>query len=124
MATESTLALIGLGALDVGLVGLALLGYARRGSLRLARPANLEEAVGNLETSLWVAFPALPEGYTLRQALAFAKGEGVNADWPAIDASLGEYEESKFGGGPRGTRAYDEVDRLAVRLRRHGRFTK
>jgi hypothetical protein len=112
-----------LAVLDLSLFAVAVLGYLRGGLWSRPGPGSLEEAFSQLEVSIWSAFPSLPEGYTVREALAHLRKSGFRADWMEIEGSLQAYEGKRFG-GLAGPSKFEEVGRLASRLRRHGYFRR
>jgi hypothetical protein len=120
MAVESPTLLTVVAALDVGLIALAVIGFLRGGLRFPHSPHTLEDAFAELEVSLWRAFPSVPPGYTMREALYYLRRSGFTADWKEVEASLAAYEGRRFGGVISGTPRFDEVTKLASRLRRHG----
>jgi hypothetical protein len=120
MAAESESLIQAMAALDAGLVALAVVGLLRGGLRFPPHPGSLEDAFAELEASLWRAFPSIPPGYTLREALSFLRRSGFSADWEQVEASLEAYEGRRFGGLTSGTPRFDEVAELASKLRRHG----
>src|SRR2546428_2871670 len=52
-----------------------------------------------LEKSLQKAFPDLPAGFTLREALSFAERLRLKVDWGRVQLALERYEAFRYGGG-------------------------
>src|SRR2546426_11031583 len=52
-----------------------------------------------LEKSLQKAFPDLPEGFTLREALSLAERLRLKVDWGRVQLALERYEAFRYGGG-------------------------
>src|SRR5438445_12244113 len=71
-----------------------------------------------LEKSLQKAFPDLPEGFTLREALSFAERLRLKVDWGRVQLALERYEAFRYGGAPLPEQAQDQVLRLAAILPR------
>src|SRR2546425_8519804 len=51
-----------------------------------------------LEKSLQKAFPDLPEGFTLREALSLAERLRLKVDWGRVQLALERYEAFRYGG--------------------------
>jgi len=89
--------------------------------LRIIRPpkvSDMREAFELLASSVDVAIPSLPAGYTWREALPEIKKKLKTEDWTVIEQKLAEYELFRFGGGEMPREGKEAVARLAIRLRR------
>ena len=71
-----------------------------------------------LEKSLQKAFPDLPAGFTLREALSLAERLRLKVDWGRVQLALERYEAFKYGGATLPEKVQDEVLRLAAILPR------
>ncbi|TLY15048.1 MAG: hypothetical protein E6K86_07045 [Thaumarchaeota archaeon] len=71
-----------------------------------------------LEKSLQKAFPDLPEGFTLREALSLAERLRLKVDWGRVQLALERYEAFRYGGATLPEKVQDEVLRLAAILPR------
>src|SRR2546427_6869051 len=71
---------------------------ARRGAAT-PRVEDPVLAFALLEKSLQKAFPDLPEGFTLREALSLAERLRLKVDWGRVQLALERYEAFRYGGG-------------------------
>ena len=71
-----------------------------------------------LEKSLQKAFPDLPAGFTLREALSFAERLRLKVDWGRVQLALERYEAFRYGGATLPEQVHEEVLRLAAILPR------
>ena len=71
-----------------------------------------------LEKSLQKAFPHLPAGFTLREALSFAERLRLKVDWGRVQLALERYEAFRYGGATLPEQVHEEVLRLAAILPR------
>ena len=71
-----------------------------------------------LEKSLQKAFPDLPAGFTLREALSFAERLRLKVDWGRVQLALERYEAFRYGGATLPEQVQEEVLRLAAILPR------
>lgn len=85
---------------------------------RPPRVADSREAFQLLERSIKSNIIDMPEGYSWGEAVKRMKKSGVSADWQGIEKSLADYQASRFGGKRATEENWNEVVRLALRLRR------
>jgi len=71
-----------------------------------------------LEKSLLKAFPDLPAGFTLREALSLAERLRLKVDWGRVQLALERYEAFRYGGATLPEKVQEEVLRLAAILPR------
>src|SRR2546426_3523683 len=77
-----------------------------------------------LEKSLQKAFPDLPEGFTLREALSLAERLRLKVDWGRVQLALERYEAFRYGGGGPPGEGQDEGVRPAAGLPPGGRVKR
>src|SRR5437879_10187997 len=70
-----------------------------------------------LEKSLQKAFPDLPEGFTLREALSLAERLRLKVDWGRVQLALERYEAFRYGGATLPEEVQDEVLRMEAIVR-------
>ena len=119
MPLEDLLALNLLIPLDI-LVYLSLILGVFEMRRRSAKP-RVEDpllAFALLEKSLQKAFPDLPAGFTLREALSFAERLRLKVDWGRVQLALERYEAFRYGGATLPEQVHEEVLRLAAILPR------
>jgi len=119
MPLEDLLALNLLIPLDI-LVYLSLILGVFEMRRRAAKP-RVEDpllAFALLEKSLQKAFPHLPAGFTLREALSFAERLRLKVDWGRVQLALERYEAFRYGGATLPEQVHEEVLRLAAILPR------
>ena len=119
MPLEDLLALNLLIPLDI-LVYLSLILGVFEMRRREAKP-RVEDpllAFALLEKSLQKAFPDLPAGFTLREALSFAERLRLKVDWGRVQLALERYEAFRYGGATLPEQVHEEVLRLAAILPR------
>src|SRR3989475_12217844 len=85
---------------------------ARRGAAT-PRVEDPVLAFALLEKSLQKAFPDLPEGFTLREALSLAERLRLKVDWGRVQLALERYEAFRYGGGGPPGKGHDAVARAA-----------
>jgi len=90
---------------------------ARRGAAT-PRVEDPVLAFALLEKSLQNAFPDLPAGFTLREALSLAERLRLKVDWGQVQLALERYEAFRYGGATLPEKVQDEVLRLAAILPR------
>jgi len=90
---------------------------ARRGAAT-PRVEDPVLAFALLEKSLQKAFPDLPEGFTLREALSLAERLRLKVDWGRVQLALERYEAFRYGGATLPEQVHEEVLRLAAILPR------
>ncbi len=90
---------------------------ARRGAAT-PRVEDPVLAFALLEKSLQKAFPDLPAGFTLREALSLAERLRLKVDWGRVQLALERYEAFRYGGATLPEKVQDEVLRLAAILPR------
>jgi hypothetical protein len=81
----------------------------RRG--RAPLPTDTKALYKLLEATLGKAFPELPEGFTWREGLRWAKKEkrGLMMKWENIDKSIQNYEAFRYGNTPLPDEAHPEL---------------
>jgi hypothetical protein len=90
-------------------------------STRRAATPRVEDPVlafALLERSLQKAFPDLPPGFTLREALSLAERLRLKVDWGRVQLALERYEAFRYGGATLPEKVQEEVLRLAAMLPR------
>jgi hypothetical protein len=71
-----------------------------------------------LERSLQRAFPDLPPGFTLREALSLAERLRLKVDWGRVQLALERYEAFRYGGATLPEKVQEEVLKLTEMLPR------
>ncbi len=117
MPFEEFLSLNLLVPLDVFIYASLIVGTLRKRRSPTPKLKDLGQAFALLDESLWKAFPDLPQGLTLREALARAEGLNLKVDWGRIQLALQKYEAFRFGGGELPENS-EEVLKLAAGLRK------
>ena len=119
MPLEDLLALNLLIPLDVVIYLFLIIGvfltWRRAGKPRIEDPVL---AFALLEKSLQKAFPDLPAGFTLREALSLAERLRLKVDWGRVQLALERYEAFRYGGATLPEKVQEEVLRLAAILPR------
>lgn len=85
---------------------------------RPPRVADSKEAFQLLERSIRSNIIDMPEGYSWGEAVKQMRKSGISADWQSIEKSLADYQATRFGGRKATEENWNEVARLALRLRR------
>src|SRR3989475_4877930 len=96
---------------------------ARRGAAT-PRVEDPVLAFALLEKSLQKAFPDLPAGFTLREALSFAERLRLKVDWGRVQLALERYEAFRYGGGAPPGPGHEEGVRGAAILPRGGEVNR
>jgi hypothetical protein len=120
VAVESQALIVAIASLDLALLALAVIGFLRGGLGFFSSPLTLEAAFADLDVSIQEAFPSIPPGYTMREALRFVKESGLKVKWNDVEACLTAYEGRRYGGLTTGSPPFSEIGRLSSKLRRHG----
>ena len=121
MPLEDILTLNVLVPLDIIIYASLILGVSQSKRKTQPRVEDPVLAFELLEKSLEKAFPELPPGFTLREALSRAERLNLNVDWNRIQLALGRYEAFRYGGEALPGKVQEEVLRLAAILPRGAR---
>jgi len=120
MPLDDLLALNLLIPLDILIYLSLILGVFKARRIRAAMPRIKDPvlAFALLEKSLQKAFPDLPAGFTLREALSLAERLRLKVDWGRVQLALERYEAFRYGGATLPEKVQEEVLRLAAMLPR------
>ena len=103
---------------DGGVFAVLVAGVALTEMRRPPKVTGSREAFELLERSIGSSIAGMPDGYSWGEALKTIKGTGVRADWDNFEKRLADYQAHRFGGGPEPQEDWNEVVRVALKLRR------